>query len=504
VAERLRRIGARHPDITLAALALVAIAGIALVATGQDRLGLGEAPASRTLVVGVSGAEPIRSGPARVSLEVVRSALEADPAVGAVRQGPAAPGGRATTLRVALAGDGAEAPATIDRLRMTLDSGALTLAFGGPAAELEDAREATLGDLALLLLAAPLVVLLAVWILGPRGALAAAIATAASVFSAAIACLALSLPLDLSVLALAGAGCGGLPVLFRYAAAAEAAPEPPPVAPALAAAAVLAAPALTGVPHLESLALGGALAALLALPACALAIPAAAALWGPFEPAGARLGRLSARLTELIAWQRPVALLVAGLALAAVALLALPATDLELEALVAGTPALAREGLAAGLAALAVSAAALAVLRRPGAAALATASSALGPAAATGVAVLAFQQDEFGGLADLPTGPLSPTALVAGLATVATCTALTATSRAPAAPALVQLSGAAVGAALLGSSEAFVQQFGLILATGLLTDLLLVRALLVPALTALRLPGRVRGRWPLRRRTTAS
>jgi len=485
VAVRIRRSAARHADRALAGLALAAIACAALLAIGQDRLGLGEGEAARTLTARVTGPMPVESGPFRVSLDVITAGLEADPAVEEARPVPGPPGSRRATVLIRLNGEGS-AGAAVDRLRAGIDPGNLKITYRGPAVELENARDATLSDLLLLLVAAPLVALLGAWVLGPGRALAGLIAAGATAFGAGALCLAASLFADLSALALAGAACGGLCAVHRFAADPGLESEGPPAAPAVAAAGVLAAPALTGVPHLESFALGGALAALLALPSVALAAPAAARRWDG-EP-GAALTRVQARVAGLLAWQPPIALLVAGLALATLALITLPVSGLDTAALVAGTPEPERILVAIGAAVAAVVMAGLLVGRRAGAGAALTAIPA--PAAASGVAAVGFE-------------PVSTAAFVAALATVGAAAALAATEESFPATAATELTGALLAGALALSGESFLQQFGAATAAGLLADLLLVRLLLVPA-ARVGGAGRVRVRWPRQRRAETS
>jgi hypothetical protein len=524
VAERLGGFASRHPDRVLAGLALIAIAGVALVATGQDRLGLGEAPAAATAEVRISGDVPVSSAPFRVGLRVIRSRLAADPGVAAIRPPSAASAGRVARLTIVLAG-GAGASETLARLESRLDPGILEVRFVGPAATLREARENTLSDLQLLLLAVPLAGLLAAGLLGPRHALAALIATAAAVFGAAALCLALSLVAELSVLALVGAACGGPLALLRVCWALQEG-RGPALLSAAAGIAVLAAPGLAGPPHLESLALGGVLSGLLAVPAAALAAPAARALWSrPPTGAGRHLATLAGALTR----RRVVAVPLAVLAALGLAALAAPLAGLETRSLLAGAPEPERWWLAVAVAGAVVCAAALAVRRAP-VAILSALSTALAPAAAGGLCVLAFQDGGLAGMGEIESGPLSPAALFAGLATVGACSAAatvatlaarrrtgtgtppdgTAATAAFSTPIVVtELVAALLAAPLIASAEPFLQQFALVIAGGMLLDLLLVRALVLPALPGsggagggTPAGGRL-GLWARRRRTEA-
>jgi hypothetical protein len=502
VAARIRRTASRHADLTLAGLALTAIAGVTLVAGAQDRLGLGEGGAARTVEIRVSGDLPVRSAPFQVALDVTRARLEADASVERVTEPPVPPAARRTSLRLEVAA-GASAAETLQRLRETLDAGNLEVTYGGGAAELEAARDGLLSDLPLLLLALPVVALLLLWALGPGRGVAALIATCAASFGAATLCLAVSLLADLSVLALAGAACGGLTALFRFAADPGADDSGPPVAPALASAAVLAAPAAMGTPHLGSFALGASLAALLAIPVSALAAPAAAALWGPFGQTERGPARLAGRVEALLRGRPRVALLATAVSLAAILLLALPAAGLEARPLIDGTPVPDRIWAATAIALAAVALAGFFTLGSLPAAVLAALSAALAPAAAIGVAVLGFQDGGLDGVLGIATSPVSTAALVAATATVAACAALAAVGVSRPATVLTELTGAALALALAGSGEPFLQQFGVASAAGLLADLVLVRTLMVPAVGAVRQAGRVRGRWPMRRRAAA-
>ncbi len=494
---RLGRLAKRQPDRVLAGLALLAGACGFVLGAGQDRLGLGGGGEPAALVVRVSGADGLRSPPSQVALEVMRSQLVSDPAVAAVARGPISPGGRRTSLRVSLTGGSPDA--AVERIRARLDPGTLTVSFGGGAARLGEVREDALRDLRLLLLAAPLVALLAAAVLGAGFTLAALFAAAAAVLGAGAAAVGLSQLTDVSALAPLGAACAGIPVTALLCGIG---PGRTATASAMAAAAVFGAAALLGVEYLAWFAAGGALAALLAIPAAAIAVPAAEQLWGlstrPRGPASRTRGRLDAVLTG----SRPLAAIAAVLSVALLVALALAATRLEIASL-AGAPAVLDPQELAGAAAaalIAVAAAAMLAGRRPTAAAAAVLGAAASAGAATGVAVLAFQDGGFDGLLGMRSSAVSLGAVVAAIATVAAISgsqsvaALASRTRPPPgggpaeledAAALAALAAVLAGVALTISSVAFLHQFGATVAAGVLIDLLVVRGLLRAGLAAL-------------------
>lgn len=502
---RLGRVARRQPDRVLAGLAVLAGLCGFVVATGEDRLGLGGGTDSPVLVVRVSGAEPLSSPPSRVALEVMRSQLESDPAVVAVVRGPTPAGDRRTSLRVSFAGE-ERLDAAVERIRKRLDPGILRVTFAGGAGKLEEVREETIRDLRLLLLAVPLVALLAAAVLGSRLALAALFATAAAVLAAGAACVGLTLLTDVSALAALGAACAGVPVAVLLCGIG---PGRAAAGAGLGAAAVFAAAALLGIEHLAWFAAGGALAALLAIPAAAAAVPAAEELWSLSARPPGIAARAWAWLDGRLARRRVLAALLAGLCLAALAALALPLDRLETAAVAGAPPALDEWecGRAAGAALLAVAAIALLTSRRPLAAAGAALGAGISAAAGVAVAVLAFEDGGLDGVLDIRTSDLSLSALVAGAATVGAISASRSIARiaeradgsAPGRPAatgdaaaLAGLTAVAAALALTLSSLAFAQQFGVIVAAGVLIDGIVVSGLLRGALGALVPGGRSR------------
>src|SRR5206468_9983994 len=110
-------------------------------------------------------------------------------------------------------------------------------------------------------------------------------------------CIALSLLVDISVLSLVGAAAAGIPSsILLCGLARRGAGQPALAGAALASATCFGALALLGVPYLAAIALGGALASLLAAPIAIGAMSAAARLWGGGERRETAAQRLLARL----------------------------------------------------------------------------------------------------------------------------------------------------------------------------------------------------------------
>ncbi len=509
VGARILRLSARQPDRVLAGVAVLAAAAGLVIGIGESRLTLGGAGSKTTpLQITVRGTEPVRSGSYQVALEVIGSRLRTTPGVERVRRSPTSADGRSVTLTVALADDPALNARAVATLTSTLDAGQLQLSFSGGANRLPEARSEAIDDLTLLLLAAPIVALVLIGALGSRAALATVFATAATVLVAGALCIALSLLVEVSVLSLVGAACGGIPagvLLCRLAR--RGAPTAVPISAAAASAVVFAALFGVGVSYLSWLALGAVLASLLAVPFSIASIGAATALWG-LEPEdrGFTERRLE-RLAAAVGWNRPAAVAIGLLAAAALLVLGLPVLRLDPVALAAPAPppiSLSRGLIAAGAAFVALSAICLLAGRRP-LAALATALSALpAAAAAAGIGVLVYQDGRLDELLDFDPFSIGVGWLAAGVVTVAAASAAQGAATlaamradqpgtasadrdggyplAAAAGIVASATAAVIALALLASSLEFMKGLGLLVATGLALDLVLVRALIAATL----------------------
>jgi hypothetical protein len=436
----------------------------------------------------------------------MRARLRATEGVEAVHAAPAA-GGRATVLRVRLSEDpgaGEEAAAAIES---RLDPGPLRISFSGGANALTEAREETFDDLRLLLLAAPLVALLAIGALGARMALATLFASAAAVLGAGALCVAVSLLIDLSVLCLVGAAAAGLPSgVLLCALARRGMPPNGLLASGLASAAVFAALAALGVDYLGAVALGGGLASLLAVPLAIASVAAATSLWRLEPVAESPLERGLARLARAFTWNRVAAAALAFLVVALVLVLALPLTRLEPRAFAAPSPpevSLARWVVAGAGAALLVAVIGWLAGRRLLGAAAGAVTAALAAAAAAGLCVALFQEDDLRSLLDVEPLPIGFGSIAAGVAAVAAASAaqgvaVLALRRRPSSPepigdwaaamaagAVASGTAALAAGALLFSSLGFVRVFALVACAGFLLDLVLVRGVLGAGLLSL-------------------
>lgn len=514
--QQLRTIAARRPGRVLAALAAVAFICAVLAGNGIERLALDGSDDSRpALTIHLHGAQPARSPAYRVVVRTMRAQLSADPAVTAVRKRPVAGDPRATNLAVRLGVAGSERDSAVSRIERNLDPGPLKVTFSGQTAVLREARDATIDDLDLLLLAAPFALLILAAALGARTGGATILAAAAASAVACLTCELLGGPFDISLLALIGAGAGGTLVALQLCALARAgAPTAALAAAGLAAGAVFGCLGLLGVGFVGSAGLGGALGSLLAVPASLVAIGAVEGWDPPLDerPPGADRGAGPwRRLQALVGWSRPVAIAVAALTTVALLVFALPATRLQPLALGSpGAPAIGAGSLAAAVASALAATALLAwsISRRPLLAVAASSAAALPGLAVAGVLVLSFQDGRFEALLDYQTGDALHLGSVAtALAAVSALAAAQAVSLGwaalppPARPgggqametfgpaaAIACAIGIAAGAALVASELLYMKQFGLALAAGLLLELLLVQGLLAPALV--RLLGR--------------
>jgi hypothetical protein len=511
-AERLRGTAGEQPGRSLGVLAALAVLGTALAAGGIDRLSLStERAPGPDLIIEVRGPGQARSGAYRVAVRTMRAQLSTERAVASVRERRVAKRANQTTLEVRLAEDGAEREEALERIERNLDPGPLTVRFAGELAALREARDETVDDLVLLLLALPLVALVLIGVLGTRAAGAAALAASAAAAVAALGCELLGGLFDLSVLALAGALAGGaLAALQLCTAAASGAGVRTLLLAGLAGAVVFASLGLLGVGYLGAIGLGGALGSLLAVPAALVAMSAAQGLEGgrgrtQRPPAGHRAW---ARIADLISWSRFVAAAIALLTIAVLIVVAIPATRLEPVALNDEVPAIGAAEVAAAAAAALLAAALVAWVasRRPVLAGALAVAAALPATAVAGLFVLTFQDGRLKTLLDFAPGEAvhlgSSVAAIAVIAALAAAQGVTlaaavrrpgsggdpGTTMARCGPAVTVscLIGAAAGAALTASSLPFVKQFGAGLAAGMLTELLLVQALLAPAMLARR------------------
>jgi hypothetical protein len=516
VLSRIAGLSSRQPDRTLAGIAVLAIGCGILVGAGEDRLSLGGSGTTVTpLKIRVSGPLPVRSGPYRVALTVMRSSLRATPGVIAVSRGPVSDNGRATTLVVTLSDDPGQSEEAVEEIESKLDPGVLRISFAGGADELREARSQSIDDLRLLLLAVPLVALLAVATLGARGALATLFAAAAAVLGAGALCVGISLLVDLSVLALVGAAAAGIPCSVLLCALARRGAEPLTLfAAALASAVAFGSLAALGVGYLAALGVGGVIASLLAAPVAVAAISAATSLWDLAAADLSPLPRAFDRLVAPLGRSRLVAAAIAVLSIATLAVLALPATRLDAAALGATAPpsiGLERGLIAAAAGLVALTAIGTASSRRPLASLAIALSAASAAAAAGGLTVVVFQDGHLQEALDFHPSAISVGALAAALVTVAAASAaegvatlttiddrrgdgaaapppsLDGYGKLAAAGAISSAITVLFAASLLASSLDFVKTMGFAVAAGLMLDLLLVRGLLAPALlTALQ------------------
>lgn len=505
---RLEQAAGRDPARTLVWLLTAGLVAAGLAVIGRDRLELaGTGPGADRLTVEVRGTDPVSAPGYEVALQTMRFQLRADPGVAAVRQGRTSPDGRSTSLVVTLSGDGNDRVEALDRIEQDLDPGPLRTAISGQTPLLEETRKDVTRDLRLLLLAVPLAALTLGAALGIGGALSVALAAfAASAFGAAVA-VGAGLLTEVSQLAVAGAAVAGIAgTLHLCALTASGLGGRTVLLAATAAAAVFAALAVVGVDYLGSIAVGASAAFLAAGPAAFLATTAARAAWPPRDPGGTA-ERLWRRGAALVGRRRLISIASATLAVAVLLLLASPGLDIQTVAF--GTPAPPDVAPATLLGAIALAmglgcAVLLAAGRSPSLAAIGVAAAALPALACAGILVFLFGEGHLEG----PLGFTSREGVsVSGLATaVATVAALGAlrgaallgAARSPrpgvidpylaaqaltgpplALGALLTASGAAT---LAGSDLLFLKEFGLGVAAGTLLDLVLCRALLVPAL----------------------
>jgi len=197
--------------VFLAAVMAVAIAGTA-------SLPIGPTAASRStagepdLVVATTGRDPVHSGVYRVALRVISSQVQADPAVGQVRQGPVSKNNRSASLLVSFADvSPSDRQDAVERIETAVDPGPLVVSYGGEAATLLDARHELATDFwRLELLAMPFAALLVALALGARLAAAPIICAATAIAGAVAGLVLLGLVVDVSLLGTAPAAVVGL------------------------------------------------------------------------------------------------------------------------------------------------------------------------------------------------------------------------------------------------------------------------------------------------------
>ena len=518
--ERLRRTAARQPGRAAGVLAAVAVLGTALAAGWTDRLALStNATARAPLEIRVSGELAAESAAFRVAVATMRSQLSANPAVTEVRER----GGerRSTVLVVRFDVGGRKRDAAIARLERNLDPGPLTLSFRGEAAAVRRAKDAAIDDLYLLLIALPLVALVAIATLGIRRGGAALLAAAAAAALSALVSELLAGAIDVSFLALVGAATGGSLVTLQLCAMARARADSTSICgAALAAAAPFAATALLGLDYLASFGLGGAFGALFAAPASLLAAGAGEAVERPADTAGAGVSapedeHRGARgwrwIGDVLGWSSLIAVLIGLLALALLAFSVAPVDGLAFVAIgAAARPEIdaAQLGAAIGAAGLATAVVAALSERQIWLAIAGTLVFALPAAAAAGLLVASIQEGWLEGpLGYVSTGELQLGSLVAAVTVVAAISAsqlvgLCAAARRAEGPdkpqrvaevmaafgpplTLACLTGILAGVALCFSSRLFIKEFGLGLAAGLALELVIVGVVLAPALLRL-------------------
>src|SRR5215217_1973117 len=189
----------------------VAIAGTASLPIGSTAAS-GSTAGEPDLVVGTTGRDPVHSGVYRVALRVISSQVQADPAVGQVRQGPVSKNNRSTSLLVSFADvSPSDRQDAVERIETAVDPGPLVVSYGGEAATLLDARHELATDFwRLELLAMPFAALLLALALGARLAAAPIICAATAIAGAVAGLVLLGLVVDVSLLGTAPAAVVGL------------------------------------------------------------------------------------------------------------------------------------------------------------------------------------------------------------------------------------------------------------------------------------------------------
>jgi uncharacterized membrane protein YdfJ with MMPL/SSD domain len=539
----VRRPG-RALAVNLALLGLAAALAIGAADRVAVAGGLGSYTRSdpSLLVVALEARPAFSAAVSREALVVIRSRLDADPRVADVERARVEPRSRVSVLEVRLDDMSAsDRQRAAEEIADGIDPGPLELAVGGEAMVQAAARDRLEDELwRVLLLGAPLVIVALLIAFGPRHAVAPVIAGATGVLGAFAGLRLLAEFVDLGAaglgtslavgLAVGAEGCAALrrrflgdaagPPAARVRAAMQ---ETSPRVAVAAAGAALASLAVIAIalPAARSSALGGALAALLAGASALVAMPSVLALSPAPAERGARAAGRFRRLREAVAsrpwlgWL-PALLVVGALGVAAsqafdpevrtvladdipassdaarAASLVSEASPADVESRLIGAPGgagpPAGEEIRDGLPPIAVLvtvfglAAAYAATRSRRDAFARGIATALPALAVCGVLAAA-------GSGDLPLeidlGRLSspqPSALLMALAGVAAVS----TARAALGDARAALIGTVVASAALAALAASdldgVAQAGVAVAAGLVLDLALIRAVLVPAL----------------------
>jgi hypothetical protein len=509
--ERLRTTAARHPGRALGLLAAAAVLCCALAAGWTERLTLSSSESKGPLQIQVRGGVPADSAASEVAVRTMQSQLEANPVVATVDERRGDQDASSTVLVVRFEVGGRKRDEAIAHIQHNLDPGSLTVAFRGPAAAARAAKDDALDALVLLLIALPVVGLIAAASLGIRPAGAALLAAAAASGVAALACELLAGAIDVSWLSLVGAAAGGTLLVLQLCAMAGGGATPAHLWGAgLAAALVFGASALLGVDYLASLGLGGGLAAALAIPASIAGMGGVSGL-----DARGRAGAVSAPwrgIAGIVGWSRLIGATMALLAVCLLLIAAAPVDHLASAALgSAVAPEITDVRLAGAVGASVVTCLVLGWVfgRRFGLPLLATAAAALPALAAAGLLVTAFQEGRYQSFLDygsngvLQLGSIVTVgsivaALCASQAVALACAARQtptreepvdwvreALARCGPASAASCLAGVAAGVALGFASERFLKEFGLGVAAGLTLELLVVQFLVAPALLRL-------------------
>ena len=506
--ERLRTISGQHPGRATGVLAALAVLATALSAGWTDRLTVSTIDAKAPILrIHVRGDLRPGSAPFQVAVRTMRAQISTDPAVSAVRPAPHREGAGSEVLLVRLEAGGRNRDAALGRIQRNLDPGPLTVEFRGPAAAVRAAKDQALDDLFLLLAAIPVAALMLALTIGWRGAGAAILAAAAAVSLAALASELLAGAFEVSWLSLVGAVGAGTLITLQLSSIGVAGARPATLLAAGAAgAATFGAVALLDVGYLSSLALGGGLAALIAVPVSIVA--ASATLAGDREP-GLRGGAPWRGIAALVGFSRVLAAIFGLVALLLMLIAVAPIERLATAAIGAtAAPAIEAIGLAAaaGAALLVATGIGIVQARRFWLPALAALCAAIPAAACAGLLVVTFQDGELEKALDYTSnGAVSLGSVAAAVAIVAALGAaqavtlawagretgelrpdedrvVAAIDRCGPAAAVSCLTGLAAGVALAFGSASFEKEFGLAVAAGLVLELLLVAALLAPAL----------------------
>jgi len=279
-------------------------------AAGELRDGLGREAQPDVLIVS-RGREPVDSGVYGVALDVITSQAETAPGVAEVRRGPVSRDERTTALEVYFHDDDPRPQhEAVGDLQAELDPGPLDVALGGQAAVLRDARDGLWGELGLLeLLVLPLALLVLGVTLGLRLAAGPVLAAATGALAvlgliglfdeAAPLSVLRAAPAAVIALVLGIESCVALAARYRDEAAMLGPGDDAlrrtldtsgrtVVIATLGAAAVVASLAVVPVLDARSVALGGALAALVTGAVALVAMPSLLVLSAPDAPEDSR------------------------------------------------------------------------------------------------------------------------------------------------------------------------------------------------------------------------